>query len=204
MTGSSRGSGKPSAGSSPRRPKPLPSGPVPKAIGPAPRRALPPGPEGALPPTLRVRVVSGPSLDLLGQREPEVYGTATLAQIHAGLVAFADQRGVFVECLQSNNEGDLVTWIGRAANEGFDGIVLNAAAFTHTSIAILDAIRACDLPTVEVHLSNPEAREAFRHASIIAPACVGKVTGFGAASYMLGLLALVNHLRDGGELRTEA
>jgi 3-dehydroquinate dehydratase-2 len=147
-------------------------------------------------------VVSGPNLDLLGVREPDIYGTATLDQIHRGLLIFGEERGVELECLQSNNEGDLVTWVGRASGEGYDGIVLNAAAFTHTSIALLDAIRACGVPVVEVHLSNPEAREAFRRRSLIASACVGKIAGFGAASYVLGLLALVNHLRGGGELPT--
>ncbi len=180
----------------------LPGGPRRPAIAPVKRPALPPGPDPVLPPALRIRVVSGPNLDLLGVREPEIYGTATLDQIHRGLLIFGQERGVEVECLQSNNEGDLVTWVGRAAGQGFDGVVLNAAAFTHTSIALLDAIRASGVPVVEVHLSNPEAREAFRRRSVIAAACVGKVAGFGAASYVLGLLALVNHLRGGGELPT--
>lgn len=185
-----------------RAPRPLPGGPRRPALAAVQRPALPPGPRPGMPPVLRIRVVSGPNLDLLGVREPEIYGSATLDQIHAGLRMFGEERGVEIECVQSNNEGDLVTWVGRAAGDGFDGVVLNAAAFTHTSIALLDAVRACGVPVVEVHLSNPEAREAFRRRSVIAPACVGKIAGFGAASYVLGLLALVNKLRGGGELRT--
>jgi 3-dehydroquinate dehydratase-2 len=149
---------------------------------------------------LRIRVVSGPNLDLLGEREPEIYGTQTLADIHRLIEEAAKARNAGVECLQSNHEGDLVTWVGRAKREGFDGVVINAAALTHTSIALYDALRASGLPAVEVHLSNPEAREGYRRRSKIAAACVGKVSGFGAASYVLGLIALVDRLRGGGEL----
>jgi 3-dehydroquinate dehydratase-2 len=148
---------------------------------------------------LRVRAVSGPNLDLLGSREPAVYGTATLADIHAALEAAARARDVAIECLVSNHEGDLVTWVGRAGREGFDGVVLNAGALTHTSIALLDAVRASGVPVVEVHLSNPEAREPYRRRSRIAAGCVGKVAGFGPASYVLGLLGLVDRLRSGEE-----
>lgn len=155
-----------------------------------------------MPAAARIRVVSGPSLDLLGVREPDVYGTATLDDLHAELSAIGAARGIEIECLQSNHEGDLVTWVGRAGREGFDAVVLNAGALTHTSIALLDAVRASGLPVVEVHLSNPEAREEYRRRSVIAEACVGKVTGFGPASYALGLLALVDRLRGGAELRT--
>jgi len=148
---------------------------------------------------LRIRVISGPNLDLLGTREPEVYGTATLADIHRALEAAGKSRDVTVECLVSNHEGDLVTWVGRAGREGCDGIVLNAGAYTHTSIALLDAIRASGVPVIEVHLSNPEAREPYRRRSRIAPGCVGKVAGFGPTSYVLGLLGLVDRLRGGDE-----
>lgn len=160
--------------------------------------AAPPGARSApasAPSTLRIRVVSGPNLDLLGAREPEIYGAATLDDIHRKLAVVAKERDAEVECLVSNHEGDLVTWVGRAGREGAHGIVLNAGALTHTSIALLDAIRASGLPVVEVHLSNPEAREPFRRRSRIAAGCVAKVAGFGAASYVLGLVALVDRLR---------
>jgi 3-dehydroquinate dehydratase-2 len=143
---------------------------------------------------LRVLVVSGPNLDRLGTREPAIYGTATLADVHRAVEDEARTRGADVVCVQSNHEGELVTILGRARDDGFDGVVLNAGAYTHTSIAILDAIKASGVPTVEVHLSNPEAREVFRRRSRIAPACVGKVAGFGAASYVLGLVGLITHL----------
>ncbi len=102
-----------------------------------------------------------------------------------------------MECRQSNQEGDLVTWIGRAGEDGYAGVVLNAGAYTHTSIAILDAIKASGVPVVEVHLSNPEAREVFRHKSVIARGCVAKVSGFGALSYELGLRGLCARLNSG-------
>jgi 3-dehydroquinate dehydratase-2 len=146
---------------------------------------------------LRIRVVSGPNLDLLGTREPDVYGTATLDDIHRALAEAATARDVEIECLQSNHEGDLVTWVGRAGRDGFGGVILNAGALTHTSIALLDAVRASGVPVVEVHLSNPEARESFRRRSRIAAGCIGKVAGFGPASYVLGLIALADRLRAG-------
>jgi 3-dehydroquinate dehydratase-2 len=142
----------------------------------------------------RVAVISGPNLDRLGSREPSIYGTATLDEIHRAVERAAAAYGATVVCSQSNLEGDLVTAIGRARDDGFDGIVLNAGAYTHTSIAILDAIRAGGVPVVEVHLSNPDAREPFRRRSRIAPACVGRVAGFAASSYVLGLLGLLSHL----------
>jgi 3-dehydroquinate dehydratase-2 len=142
----------------------------------------------------RVLVLSGPNLQLLGQREPHIYGTRTLAEIHARLDALARGRGASVECRQSNHEGDLVGWIGAAPSEGFAGIVINPGAYTHTSIAIHDAIKGAGLPAIEVHLSNPDAREAFRRRSRVAPACLGRVAGFGAASYELGLVGLLDRL----------
>lgn len=143
----------------------------------------------------RVAVISGPSLDRLGTREPSIYGTATLDDVHRAVREAAEAHGASVVCTQSNHEGDLVSSLGRARDDGFDGIVLNAGAYTHTSIALLDAIRAGGVPTVEVHLSNPDAREPFRRRSRIAPACVGRVAGFGATSYVLGLLGLLSYLR---------
>lgn len=143
----------------------------------------------------RVLVLSGPNLDRLGAREPEIYGTATLADVHGAVEAAARAAGAEAVCRQSNHEGELVTWIGRAGDEGFEGVVLNAGAYTHTSIALLDALKASGVPAVEVHLSNPEARERFRHRSRIAAACVGRVSGFGPRSYVLGLMGLVEHIR---------
>ena len=144
---------------------------------------------------LRVLVLSGPNLDRLGTREPAIYGTATLADVRRLVEDAARHEHVDVECRQSNHEGDLVTWVGRAGDDGFAGVVLNAGAYTHTSIALYDAITACSVPTIEVHLSNPDAREVFRRRSRIAPACLGRVAGFGAASYTLGLAGLIGHLR---------
>jgi 3-dehydroquinate dehydratase-2 len=145
-------------------------------------------------------VISGPNLDRLGTREPAIYGTTTLAEIHAEVEAAADAMGAEAVCRQSNHEGDLVSWIGAAGDDDFAGIVLNAGAYTHTSIAILDAIKASGVPVIEVHLSNPDAREPFRRRSVIAPACLGRVAGFGPRSYVLGLEGLLHHLsvHDGG------
>lgn len=143
---------------------------------------------------MRILVLHGPSLNLLGTREPDIYGKTTLPEIDGKIAALARELTADVRCHQSNHEGQLVDHIHDAARWG-SGILLNAAAYTHTSIAIRDAIKAVSLPTVEVHLSNPMAREDFRHASLIAPVCVGLVSGFGADSYMLGLRALLGYLR---------
>lgn len=141
--------------------------------------------------TSRYLVLSGPNLHRLGRREPSIYGSQTLAEIHEELASYASSRGVSVDCRQSNHEGELVEWIGAAGDEGFAGIVFNPGAYTHTSYALYDAIRACDVAVVEVHLSNPDAREPFRRKSCVAPACLGRVAGFGAHSYRLGLEALL-------------
>jgi len=140
-----------------------------------------------------VLVLSGPNLQLLGTREPEIYGRETLAGIHARLAARAGELGVTVECRQTNHEGTLCDWIGEARGR-FDAILINAAALTHTSLVLFDALKAVALPCVEVHLSNPEAREAYRHASRIAGACVAKVSGFGGDSYVLALEGIVSKL----------
>jgi len=145
----------------------------------------------------RVLVLSGPNLDRLGKREPTIYGKRTLHEIHADLDTLARPRGVALDCRQTNHEGLLVDWIGAAADEGFDGILLNAGAYTHTSYAIRDAIKGSGVPTIELHLSNPEAREDFRHVSTIAAVCAGKVAGFGAASYALALQGLLTVLVAG-------
>jgi 3-dehydroquinate dehydratase-2 len=138
-----------------------------------------------------IHVLNGPNLNLLGTREPATYGAMTLADIEARLRAKASARGVDLLCRQSNHEGDLVTWIQEAGTAG-EGVILNAGAYTHTSIALHDAIRGSGARVVEVHLSNVHAREAFRHHSFIASVAVGVILGFGALSYELALEALLD------------
>jgi 3-dehydroquinate dehydratase-2 len=142
----------------------------------------------------RVLCISGPNLQLLGTREPQVYGKDTLAEIHARLEARARASGAELVARQTNHEGTIVDWIGEAPQQGFDGMLLNPGAYTHTSIAILDALRSVGLPCVEVHLSNPDAREPFRRRSWVARACVARVAGFGANSYELALDGLLHVL----------
>ena len=139
---------------------------------------------------MKILFLNGPNLNLLGQREPSVYGSDTLASIEAAVRERAAQLNVVVDFRQSNLEGELVTWI-QSAKGSFDAIVLNAAAYTHTSIALRDAIAAVAVPTIEIHLSNIHAREEFRHKSVIAPVCRGQISGFGAQSYLSGLLAAI-------------
>ncbi|HEY9174904.1 MAG TPA: type II 3-dehydroquinate dehydratase [Verrucomicrobiae bacterium] len=140
---------------------------------------------------MKTLFLNGPNLNLLGQREPEVYGRTTLADIEALVRNRAEQLRVEVEFRQSNVEGELVAWIQEAKGK-FDSIVLNAAAYTHTSIALRDAISAVGMPVIEIHLSNIHAREEFRHKSVIAPVCRGQICGFGAFSYVLGLEAAIS------------
>jgi len=140
---------------------------------------------------MKILFLNGPNLNLLGHREPEVYGRTTLAQIEAAVRERAIKLGARIDFRQSNLEGELLGWIHGAKNE-FDVIVLNAAAYTHTSVALRDAISAVGIPTIEIHLSNVHAREEFRHISLIAPVCCGQITGFGAHSYFLALEAAVN------------
>lgn len=140
---------------------------------------------------MKVLVLNGPNLNLLGQREPSIYGHTTLADIEKKVRDHALGLQVTVEFHQSNHEGELVDWVQKALNQ-FDAIVLNAGAYTHTSIALRDAISATGIPVVEVHLSNIHAREEFRHVSRIAAVCRGQIAGFGAYSYILGLQAAVN------------
>ncbi len=140
---------------------------------------------------MKILFLNGPNLNLLGTREPEVYGRTTLADIEARVKARAKELKAEVEFRQSNLEGELVTWI-QAARGKFDAIVINAASYTHTSIALRDAISAVAIPTIEIHISNVHAREEFRHKSTIAAVCKGQISGFGANSYLLGLEAAVN------------
>ena len=139
---------------------------------------------------MKILFLNGPNLNLLGQREPEVYGRTTLADIEAKVRERAAKFKAEIEFRQSNIEGELVTWIQEAKGK-FDVIVLNAAAYTHTSVALRDAIAAVAVPTIEIHLSNLHAREEFRHVSIIAPVCRGQIAGFGADSYILAVEAAI-------------
>jgi 3-dehydroquinate dehydratase-2 len=142
---------------------------------------------------IRVLVIHGPNLNLLGRRDPAMYGTTTLAEINDELCKRAQARGADVETVQSNIEGEIVDLVQSAVGR-FDAIVMNPGGYTHTSVAIRDAIDAVGLPTVEVHLSNLHARETFRQTSITAARCVGQISGFGAQSYFLGLDAALAHV----------
>ncbi len=144
---------------------------------------------------LRILVLHGPNLNLLGTREPEIYGHADLDTIEADLSSLGFELGALIASRQSNHEGQLVEWI-QEARDDWDGVILNAAAYTHTSIAIRDAIKASGKPCVEVHLSNVHAREEFRHRSMISGVCLGVVQGFGPSSYALGLRGLIDYLRE--------
>ena len=140
----------------------------------------------------KILILNGPNLNLLGTRQPEIYGKLTLTQIDKQVRALAKELTVEIEFRQSNSEGELVTWIQQAAGT-FSAIVINPAAYTHTSLAMRDAISAVGLPVVEIHLSNIHKREQFRHHSYIAEVAVGQIAGFGAESYLLGLRAAVNN-----------
>ena len=140
---------------------------------------------------MKILLLNGPNLNLLGQREPEIYGRATLADIELKVRQRAAKLGVEVDFRQTNSEGELVSWVQQAKDQ-FKVIVLNAAAYTHTSIALRDAISAVGIPTIEVHLSNTAAREEFRHRSLIGPVCRGQISGFGAESYILALEAAIS------------
>jgi len=139
-------------------------------------------------------VLHGPNLNLLGLREKEIYGTIRLKEVDQKIKSFAKNEGFEVAIRQSNSEGEMVNFIQRAFQK-FDGLLINPAAYTHTSIALRDAILGIKIPAVEVHLSNIYAREGFRHLSYVAGIAVGQVTGFGVNSYLLGLRALIDHLR---------
>lgn len=140
---------------------------------------------------MKILYLNGPNLNLLGQREPKVYGRTTLAEIEAKVRARAKKLKVVVDFRQTNQEGELVSWIQEARGK-WDVIVLNPAAYTHTSVALRDAIAAVGITTIEIHLSNVHAREEFRRRSLIAPVCAGQILGFGANSYLLALEAAIN------------
>lgn len=144
---------------------------------------------------MKILVLNGPNLQLLGRREPGIYGSDSLESILGMLREDAARLGVELEHVQSNHEGELVSRIGDSRGV-YDGLILNPAAYTHTSVALRDALLASGVPCVEVHLSNPAAREAFRHVSHTAGACIGTISGFGAGSYRLALEGLVRHLRN--------
>ncbi len=147
---------------------------------------------------MKILVIHGPNLNLLGTREPEIYGRLTLARIDEELAAAAKALQVEVECRQTHEEGKILDWIHEAPGI-FAALVINPAAFTHTSVAIRDAIAATGLPTIEVHLSNIHAREPFRQHSFIAPVAAGQISGFGVESYLLGLRAAVSLAAAGSE-----
>jgi len=140
---------------------------------------------------MNILFLNGPNLNLLGQRQPEIYGRTTLAEIEATVRLRAAKLGAEIDFRQSNLEGEMVEWVQQAQGK-FDALVLNAAAYTHTSIALRDAIAAVGIPTIEIHLSNVHSREEFRHRSLIAAVCRGQICGFGPFSYILGLEAAVN------------
>ncbi len=149
----------------------------------------------------KVLLINGPNLQLLGRREPDIYGTVTLDDIVAAQHALAAELGLTLTAFQSNSEGEVVSRIGATLSDGTDGILINPAAYTHTSVAIRDALAAVRLPAVEIHLSNVNGREEFRHRSLTAPVCCGVIAGFGADSYRLALLALAEILRRDTEQR---
>ncbi len=144
-----------------------------------------------------IYVIHGPNLNLLGKREPEVYGRLTMQDINQRLIEAGKGKGIQIECYQSNSEGALIDLLQQAGASA-DGVIFNPGGYTHTSVALRDAIAGISIPVVEVHLSNVYAREEFRHKSLLAPVCLGKITGFGWMSYLLALEALAEILEQAG------
>ena len=149
---------------------------------------------------MKIVVIQGPNLNMLGVREQNIYGPMKLEDIHTQMKGFAEQSGVEVEFFQSNLEGEIVDRLQECMGDA-DGIIINPAAYTHTSIAIRDAIAAIQIPTVEVHLSNIHQREAFRHISLTAPVCAGQIVGFGPFGYHLGMVAVIQIMNEVKMLR---
>lgn len=143
----------------------------------------------------KILVIHGPNLNKLGEREPEVYGKTSLEEINKMLKGETEEKEVDLDVVQSNHEGEIVSIIGEAKEE-YSGIIINPAGYTHTSVAIRDAIKSADIPTIEVHLSNIYSREDFRKTSLIAPVVKGQISGFGGYSYYLALLALINTIKE--------
>lgn len=145
----------------------------------------------------KIIVLHGPNLNLLGQREPEIYGSLTLEDINQKVIATGKEQEIEIECFHSNSEGKLIDLLHQAGASA-DGVIFNPGGYTHTSVALRDAIASIDIPVIEVHLSNVYAREEFRHKSLLAPVCLGKITGFGWLSYLLGLQALAARIKGEG------
>lgn len=143
---------------------------------------------------MKLLLINGPNLNMLGLREPEIYGSETLAELETAVRTYATKKGVELDTMQSNIEGELVTAV-QQARHNYDGIIINAGAYTHTSIALRDAISSIDLPVVEVHISNVHAREPFRHHSYLSAVCLGVIVGFGHDGYFLAIDALMRHLK---------
>lgn len=139
---------------------------------------------------MKILLINGPNLQRLGKREPEIYGSDTLADLEKSMIQFAGENGVEIVCRQSNHEGDIIDWIGNSEEE-FAGIIMNPGAFTHYSYAIRDAVASVSIPLIEVHISNVHTREEFRHHSVIAPVSKGQIVGLGFQGYKLALLALI-------------
>jgi 3-dehydroquinate dehydratase-2 len=143
---------------------------------------------------MRILLLNGPNLNTLGTREPEIYGTATLSDIEEAVASRAAALGADIRAFQANSEGDLIDWLQREARDA-DGLIVNAGAYTHTSVALRDAVAACDLPVIEVHISNVWRREAFRHESLLSPVVVGVIAGLGVHSYVLAVDALARIIK---------
>ena len=143
---------------------------------------------------MRALIINGPNLNMLGTREPEKYGTETFSDLEKELHAYSFELGINIETFQSNSEGEIIDKIQQAII-GFEGILINAGGYTHTSVALRDAISSVNLPCVEIHMTNIYAREEFRHKSLIAPVCIGQISGFGQNSYKLGLKALSDYIK---------
>ncbi len=144
---------------------------------------------------MKILLMNGPNLNLLGTREPEKYGNITLGDIESSLVKIASEMGIELDCYQSNHEGELIDTVQNAKNI-YDGIILNAGGYTHTSIALRDAISGVSIPTVEVHMTNIHSREEFRHNSYLSGVCIGQVVGFKENSYKYALLGLIDYLKN--------